>query len=65
VARAGPAGGGASLDLVGSPDAVAAQMAEATEKVGGDGFLFSMPNVSRRTTAESADGLHPRCSGAG
>ena len=26
---------------------------------GGDGFLFSMPNVSRRTTAEIADGLAP------
>lgn len=51
--------GGASIDLVGSPDAVAAQMAEAMEEVGGDGFLFSMPNVSRRTTAEIADGLAP------
>jgi alkanesulfonate monooxygenase SsuD/methylene tetrahydromethanopterin reductase-like flavin-dependent oxidoreductase (luciferase family) len=51
--------GGASVDLVGSPDAVAAQMGEAMEAVGGDGFLFSMPNVSRRTTAEIADGLAP------
>jgi alkanesulfonate monooxygenase SsuD/methylene tetrahydromethanopterin reductase-like flavin-dependent oxidoreductase (luciferase family) len=51
--------GGASVDLVGSPDAVAAQMAEAMQEVGGDGFLFSMPNVSRRTTAEIADGLAP------
>ncbi len=51
--------GGASVDLVGSPDAVAAQMGEAMEEVGGDGFLFSMPNVSRRTTAEIADGLAP------
>jgi FMN-dependent oxidoreductase (nitrilotriacetate monooxygenase family) len=51
--------GGASIDLVGSPDAVAAQMGEAMEEVGGDGFLFSMPNVSRRTTAEIADGLAP------
>jgi FMN-dependent oxidoreductase (nitrilotriacetate monooxygenase family) len=51
--------GGASLDLVGSPDTVAAQMAEAMEEVGGDGFLFSMPNVTRRTTAEIADGLAP------
>ena len=49
--------GGASIDLVGSPDAVAAQMAEAMEHIGGDGFLFSMPNVCRRTTAEIADGL--------
>ena len=51
--------GGASIDLVGSPDAVAAQMGEAMAYVGGDGFLFSMPNVSRRTTAEIADGLAP------
>jgi hypothetical protein len=29
------------------------------EEVGGDGFLFSMSNVSRRTTAEIADGLAP------
>lgn len=34
-------------------------MAEAMEEVGGDGFLFSMSNVSRRTTAEIADGLAP------
>ena len=51
--------GGASIDLVGSPDVVAAQMAEAMEHIGGDGFLFSMPNVTRRTTAEIADGLAP------
>ena len=51
--------GGASIDLVGSPDAVAAQMAEAMEQIGGDGFLFSMPNVTRRLTAEIADGLAP------
>ena len=49
--------GGASIDLVGSPDAAAAQMAEAMQEIGGDGFLFSMPNVTRRTTAEIADGL--------
>jgi FMN-dependent oxidoreductase (nitrilotriacetate monooxygenase family) len=52
--------GGASVDLVGSPDAVAAQMGEAMEEIGGDGFLLSMPNVSRRTTAEIADGLVPQ-----
>ena len=27
--------------------------------VGGDGFLFSMPNVSRRALAEVEDGLVP------
>ena len=36
---------------MGSPDAVAAQMAEAMEEVGGDRLLFSMPIVSQRITA--------------
>ncbi|MBN8873976.1 MAG: NtaA/DmoA family FMN-dependent monooxygenase [Rhodospirillales bacterium] len=48
-----------SVELCGSPDTVAAQMAEAMEEVGGDGFLFSMPNVSRRVLAEIEDGLIP------
>ena len=34
-------------------------MGEVMEEVGGDGFLFSMPNVSRRTMAEITDGLVP------
>ena len=51
------ASGGGSVDLVGTPDAVAAQMGEVMEEVGGDGYLFSMSNVSRRSTAEIADGL--------
>ena len=38
---------------------VAARMGEVMEEVGGDGFLFSMPNVSRRTLAEIEDGLVP------
>ena len=29
------------------------------QEVGGDGFLFSMPNVSRRLLAEIEDGLVP------
>jgi FMN-dependent oxidoreductase (nitrilotriacetate monooxygenase family) len=48
-----------SVELIGTPDAVAAQMAEVMEEVGGDGFLFSMNDVSRRTIAEVADGLVP------
>ncbi len=40
-------------------DAVAARMGEVMEEVGGDGFLFSMPNVNRRTLAEIEDGLIP------
>jgi FMN-dependent oxidoreductase (nitrilotriacetate monooxygenase family) len=50
---------GLSVDLVGTPDQVAGQMAEVMEEVGGDGFLFSLPNVSRRTMAEVCDGLVP------
>ncbi len=48
-----------SVELIGTPDSVAARMAEVMEEAGGDGFLFSMPNVSRRTLAEVEDGLVP------
>jgi FMN-dependent oxidoreductase (nitrilotriacetate monooxygenase family) len=48
-----------SVELVGTPDSVAAQMGEVMEEVGGDGFLFSLPNVSRRILAEVEDGLVP------
>ena len=48
-----------SVELVGTPDTVAGQMAEVMEEVGGDGFLFSMNDVSRRIVAEVADGLVP------
>ena len=48
-----------SIELVGTPDSVAARMGEAMEEVGGDGYLFSLPNVSRRTLAEIEDGLVP------
>jgi len=48
-----------SVELVGTPDAVAGQMAETMAEVGGDGFLFSMNDVSRRVVAEVADGLVP------
>ncbi|MCR1785843.1 NtaA/DmoA family FMN-dependent monooxygenase [Nocardioides carbamazepini] len=47
-----------SLELVGSPDTVAAQMAEAMEEVGGDGFLLAC-DIDRRTVAGIADGLVP------
>jgi FMN-dependent oxidoreductase (nitrilotriacetate monooxygenase family) len=50
---------GLTVDLVGTPEQVAGQMGEVMEEVGGDGFLFSMPNVNRRTMAEIADGLIP------
>jgi FMN-dependent oxidoreductase (nitrilotriacetate monooxygenase family) len=48
-----------SVELCGTPDSVAARMGEVMEEVGGDGFLFSMPNVQRRTLAEIEDGLVP------
>lgn len=48
-----------SIELIGTPDAVAGQMAEAMEEAGGDGFLLSLGNVSRRAIAEVADGLVP------
>jgi FMN-dependent oxidoreductase (nitrilotriacetate monooxygenase family) len=51
--------GGVSSTLVGTPDTVAGRMAELMEDVGGDGFLFSLPDVSRRIIAEIADGLVP------
>ena len=52
-------GSAGSLELCGTPDAVAARMAEAMEEAGGDGFLFSLNDVSRRSVAEVADGLAP------
>ena len=48
-----------SIELVGTPDSVAARMGEAMEEIGGDGYLFSLQNVSRRTIAEIEDGLVP------
>ena len=48
-----------SIELVGTQDSLAAQMREVMEEVGGDGFLFSLPNVTRRSLAEVEDGLVP------
>jgi FMN-dependent oxidoreductase (nitrilotriacetate monooxygenase family) len=50
---------GGSVGFCGTPDEVAGQMAEAMAHVGGDGFLFSLENISRRTIAEVEDGLVP------
>jgi FMN-dependent oxidoreductase (nitrilotriacetate monooxygenase family) len=47
-----------SLDLVGTPDSVAAQMDEAMQEVGGDGFLISGIS-NRRQIAEITEGLVP------
>jgi FMN-dependent oxidoreductase (nitrilotriacetate monooxygenase family) len=47
------------VDLVGTPDRVAAQMAEVMDAVGGDGFLIMDPDFTRRYITEIADGLTP------
>ena len=48
-----------SVELVGTPDTVAATMGEVMEEVGGDGYLLSLSNVTRRALAEIEDGLVP------
>jgi FMN-dependent oxidoreductase (nitrilotriacetate monooxygenase family) len=50
---------GGVVDFVGTPDDVAAQMDEVMQEVGGDGFLFSLGDVSRKSVAEITDGLVP------
>ena len=50
---------GGSVELVGTPDEVAGQMDDAMAGAGGDGFLLSMPDISRRSIAEIEDGLVP------
>jgi FMN-dependent oxidoreductase (nitrilotriacetate monooxygenase family) len=50
---------GACLEFVGTPETVAAQMDEAMQEVGGDGFLLVLGNVSRKTIVEITDGLVP------
>lgn len=47
-----------SVELVGTPDTVAAQMQEAMEHAGGDGFLIASP-ITRKNVTEIADGLAP------
>ncbi len=46
-------------DLVGTPDSVARQMSEIIDTVGGDGFLVTDPEFTRRYICEIADGLVP------
>jgi long-chain alkane monooxygenase len=47
------------VDLVGTPDTVARQMSEIIDAVGGDGFLITDPELTRRYISEIADGLTP------
>ena len=48
-----------SIGLCGTCDVVAERMGGEMEQVGGDGYLFTMPNLNRRTLAEIEDGLVP------
>ncbi len=45
-------------DFTGSPDTVAAQLGEAAEEIGGDGFLVYLP-TTRENFAKVSDGLAP------
>jgi long-chain alkane monooxygenase len=47
------------VDLVGTPDSVARQLVEIMEEVGGDGFLITDPELTRRYISEITDGLVP------
>ena len=51
----------AEIELIGTPDEVAARMGEVMEEVGGDGFLISTPfqRTSRRFVVEVTEGLVP------
>ncbi|NQX13363.1 NtaA/DmoA family FMN-dependent monooxygenase [Microbacteriaceae bacterium VKM Ac-2855] len=48
-----------SLGLYGTPDAVASQMGDVMDEIGGDGFLFGTRTVNRHAVAEVTDGLVP------
>ncbi len=48
-----------SIQLIGTPAQVAGQMQAAMEEIGGDGFLVTSTDTSRRVIAEIADGLVP------
>ena len=52
-------GNNGSVELVGTPDSVAARMEEVMAEVGGDGFLITTNDTSRRIVAEITDGLIP------
>ncbi len=50
---------GKSIDLVGTPDAVARKISDIIDGVGGDGFLITGPELTRRYISEIVDGLMP------
>jgi alkanesulfonate monooxygenase SsuD/methylene tetrahydromethanopterin reductase-like flavin-dependent oxidoreductase (luciferase family) len=51
----------ASIELIGTPDAIADRMGEAMAEIGGDGFLITTPgqSASRRAIIEICEGLVP------
>jgi long-chain alkane monooxygenase len=51
----------AEIELIGTPDQVAARMGEVMQEVGGDGFLISTPfqRTNRRYINEVTEGLVP------
>jgi FMN-dependent oxidoreductase (nitrilotriacetate monooxygenase family) len=51
--------GSNSIPFVGTPEAVAEQMKDANDEIGGDGFLIQNLFVNRRYVAEICDGLVP------
>jgi alkanesulfonate monooxygenase SsuD/methylene tetrahydromethanopterin reductase-like flavin-dependent oxidoreductase (luciferase family) len=52
-------GSGNRIELLGTPDTVAAKLDEIMQEVGGDGFLFSLDTLTRRSIAEMTEGLVP------
>jgi FMN-dependent oxidoreductase (nitrilotriacetate monooxygenase family) len=48
-----------SVELIGTPDSVAAQMDEVMQETGGDGFLLHSDHLSGKVIAEITDGLVP------
>jgi FMN-dependent oxidoreductase (nitrilotriacetate monooxygenase family) len=51
--------GSNSVEFVGTPDAVAEQMKDVMDEIGGDGWLIQNQYVNRRYVAEICDGLVP------
>lgn len=47
------------MDTAANIDQRLAQMGEVMQEVGGDGFLFALPNVSCKSVVEITDGLVP------
>jgi FMN-dependent oxidoreductase (nitrilotriacetate monooxygenase family) len=48
-----------TTEMVGTPDAIASQMDEFMQEVGGDGFLIYGQPISRQSIAELTDGVAP------